>query len=812
MDETHEARPRAADGTANDAARAARDPSDLSGRHVSHFRLLEPVGAGGMGVVYRAEDLRLHRTVALKFMLPDYAIDGTASARFLREARAVAALDHSNICTIHEVGESEDGHLFLAMSYYTGETLRDRLTRHGALPIPEALDIGSQIARGLSCAHNAGIVHRDLKPANVMLTADGTVKILDFGLAKARDQTMTASGMVMGTMAYMSPEQLVGDAVDARSDLWSLGVVLFEMLTGRHPSRNDDANGTLTRHIEASNVPAARPESSAALTQVIHRLLRKDPAERYQSANELLTDLTALRERIMVSLPGGPRATGLTRARAIAGGVAALLLVAGTLGVFRWRQASRGPAGAAATTADARTASASLAVLPLKNYSGPDQEDFADGMTDELTNTLTKIEALRVIAYQSVLQFKRSTRPVPEIARMLEVKYVVDGSVQADAGRIRIRASLIDAARNTPVWTEDFDRERRDVMTLQREVALAVARAVEVAITPQDEERLSATREVDPQAFDLLMRGTQARYDANFTRDFTQATRYLEQAIERDSTYAPAYAGLAFIYAFLADKTRARQMVDRALRLDPNLADAHVARGIISQFFEWDWSGAERAFQRAIALNPGHAEAHHELSMLLSRLGRFKEALPEAQLALSNSPMSARFENGVGEVYLFGGQPDKALEVADKLFRSDSSFLGTYLLRGVAYTQLAKYEEAAEAWLHCMRISQDACYHSGHRAYVYAKTGRRADALKMLDSLKTRWRQEQGKLSAYETGESLAMAYVGLGERDSALTWLERAAEVGAFMLYINVEPTYESLRSEPRFQALLRRMRFPGR
>src|SRR5262245_5867986 len=400
----------------------------LSGRVVSHFRVLEPLGAGGMGVVYRAEDLRLHRTVALKFVRPGHVIDESETALFLREARAAAALDHSNICTIHEVGESDDGMLFLAMSFYAGETLRDRLTRTGALPLADALDVATQIARGLASAHGAGIVHRDLKPANVMLTSDGTVKILDFGLAKARDETLTASGLVMGTVAYMSPEQLLGDRVDARTDLWSLGVLLVEMLTGQHPSMVEDAIGTLPRRIEARERARIHPDDTGTLTRIVQRLLRREPAERYQTANEVLADLTALRERIVVSPKGGRRAAGLTRGRVVATGLVALVLAASAFAVFRWRQGASAE-GSTTTAADIRTTQSSLRVLPLKNYSGPDQEYFADGMTDELTNTLGKIEGLHVIAHQSMLQFKGSTRAAPDIARVLSVKYLVDGSV-----------------------------------------------------------------------------------------------------------------------------------------------------------------------------------------------------------------------------------------------------------------------------------------------------------------------------------------------------------------------------------------------
>lgn len=762
-----------------------------------------------MGVVYRAEDLRLHRAVALKFMLSDYAIDDTAAARFLREARSVAALDHPNICTIHEVGESEDGHLFLAMSHYTGETLRERLTARGYLSVGEALDVASQIARGLACAHGAGIVHRDLKPANVMLTTDGTVKILDFGLAKRRDQTMTATGAVMGTVAYMSPEQLVGDAVDARSDLWSLGVVLFEMLTGRHPSRTDDATGTLTRHVSTHDAPAVRPESSAALARLLERLLRKDPAERYQRADELLTDLTALREQMAKPLAGVARRGGLTRARAVAAGVAVLVLAAAAF-VAVWLRRGSPPADATSVAAGARAPTTSLAVLPLKNFSGPDQEYFADGMTDELTSTLSKIEALRVIANQSMLQFKGSAHTVPEIARMLGVKYLVDGSVRADSSRIRINASLIDATQNTSVWNQDFDEERRGVMELQRNVAVAIARAVEVTLTPQDTSRLAARPPVDPQAYDLYVKGTQARYDANFTGDFRESTRLLEASIARDSTFANPYAGLAFNYAFDLDETRARQMAEKAIALDPKLADAYVAHAVISQFFEWNWDGAEKAVLKAIEFNPGHAEAHHELSMLWSRLGRYEEALREARAALDISVMSLRFENGLAEVYVFGGEPEKALEIADGIARKDSTFPGPYFVRAAAYIQLGRYDEAGKAMLRCKQVTLQACTFPGELAYIYAKTRRRAEASKLIDSLETLWLQRRGNRSASSTGASLASAYAGLGQRDSALTWLERAAELKTQMLYVKVNPTYASLRSEPRYRALLKRMGFP--
>jgi serine/threonine protein kinase/Flp pilus assembly protein TadD len=786
----------------------SRDQSDLTGREVSHFRVLEPLGAGGMGVVYRAEDLRLHRTVALKFMRPDYTLDDTATARFLREARSVAALDHPNICTVHEVGESEDGQLFLAMSYYPGETLRERLTKHGALPLHEALDIAVQITRGLAAAHGAGIIHRDLKPANVILTAGGAVKILDFGLAKARDQTMTATGAVMGTVAYMSPEQLVGDAVDARSDLYSLGVVLFEMLTGRHPSRSDDATGTLTRNLATRPEPVRR-ESSAALAGLLQRLLRKDSARRYQTADELAKDLTALRDQVASPLASRPR-SGLTRRRIVGGATAALILIAAALGLFRWRQPSGPASNTIPGTGAASDAFTWLAVLPLKNNSPPDKDYLADAMTEELTTTLTKIEALRVIAHQSMLRFKGTTRSATEIARDVKVRYLVSGSVQQSANAVRVSASLIDSSTNSSIWTESFVEPLQDVMSLQQKVALAIARQIEVRLTPQDQARLANPKKVDPVAYELYAQGTRARYAANFTGDFRESTRLFDASIARDSTFADPYAGLAFNYAFSLDETRARSMANKAIALDPKLADAYVARSVIKQFFEWDWKGAEEAVRTAIEVNPGHAEAHHELSMLWSRLGRYEEALSEAVLALRHNPLSLRFENGLAEVHGFGGESEKALEIADEIARKDSTFLGSYFVRIVVYLQLGRYDEAEKAWLRCNQINPGGCSFPGELAYIYGKTGRRADASKLIDSLRTVWHETRGSRSAWGIAESIAAAYAGLGERDSALTWLERAAELRTQMLYVKVHPTFASLRSETRYRRLLERMGFP--
>jgi serine/threonine protein kinase/Tfp pilus assembly protein PilF len=783
----------------------------LSGRAVSHFQVREPLGAGGMGVVYRAEDVRLGRPVALKFLLPQYSLDSAAKGRFLHEARSAAALDHPNICTVHEAGESEDGRLFLAMSCYSGETLKARLAREGALPIEQAIEIATQIARGLGCAHEAGIVHRDLKPANLMLTPDGTVRILDFGLAKARDLSLTASGLGMGTVAYMSPEQLQGEPVDARTDLWSLGVVLFEMLTGHHPFQGDYATAILTRHVQVARARTVQPEVPEALAEVVERLLRKDAAKRYQNANELLADLDALRVAAGTSARTSQRSRSrlVPRAWRTWHAVAALVLVVSlpTVVVLWSRATSRRNARPVAIS-EMQGRLPSVAVLPLKNYSGdPAQDYFADGMTDELTTTLAKIGALRVIAHQSVLQFKRSSQSVPEIARLLNVKHVVDGSVLQDGDRVRITATLIDAARNTPIWTESFERERRGVMALQREVALAIARAIEIALTPQDLARLKDTAAVDPEAFDLYVKGTQARYKGLENQDIAEALRYFGRAVAKDSTYAPAYAGLASAYVFSGDEARARRFVEKALALDATLAEAHVVRGLIRQIYRWDWAGSEESFRQAIRLNPGFAEAHHELSMLLMRRRRFDEALHEAQRTLYLAPMSSRFEHGIAQIHLMSGRYDEALHGSDKVLALDPTRTDAYWLKALAYAQQRRYDKAEAAWSKVLALGGDGDAVRAGLGHIYAVSGRRVEALRILDTLRNRWAERKGQVTSYGTAMGIAEIYTGLGDRERALDWLERAAAPGAFMLYLAIEPQLLPLHGEPRFQALLRKV-----
>jgi TolB-like protein/tetratricopeptide (TPR) repeat protein len=764
---------------------APSDPLGLSGRTVSHFRVLEPLGEGGMGVVYRAEDVRLGRIVALKFLLPQLALDAGAKARFLHEARATAVLDHPNVCTVHEVGETEDGHPFLAMSCYEGETLKARLAGESALPVEQATDIASQIARGLARAHAAGIVHRDLKPANVMLTPDGVARILDFGLAKAWDLSLTASGARVGTIAYMSPEQIAGDTVDARTDLWSLGVVLYEMVSGMHPLRGGD-------------VRAARPEVPEALARVVDRLLQSDPEARYASANEVLRDLGAT--------GSAPRSS--RRRRFVPGVVVAVALafVAVAGGVALWRRATD------ARQATALSLAPSIAVLPLRNYSGDSAQDyFADGMTEELTMTLGKIEGLRVIAHQAVRQFRRSDRTPADISRALGgVRYVVDGSVIQAGDSVHISATLVDVTTNSTLHSVQFERDRRNVLALQREVALALAGRIAVTLTTQDRERLAAARPVDPFAYQLYMKGTQARYlmsmgvgaDANTSAD------YFARAIERDPTFAAPYAGLALTRAFDGQGTVARTLAKKALALDPTLAEADVALGIIYQIYDRDWVAAERALRDAIQVNPGYAEAHHELSMLLLRLARFNDAVYESQQALYLAPTSSRFYGGLGEVYYYGGGYEDALSAAAEAFNRDSTAGLAHGLRAHVYAELGRYRDAEESIRRFEKVSGGGCaFAATLHAYIHARAGARERAREILRVCEdSATRLDQAPAAYY-----VARVHAALGDRAPALAWLATTSTIGMMALFnVAVDPAFQTMHGDPGFRKIVEKAGLP--
>lgn len=615
---------------------SAPDSLGLSGRVISHFQIREPIGAGGMGVVYRADDTSLLRAVALKFLLPAYSVDAGAKARFLREAHSAAALDHPNLCNVYEIGTSDNGHLFLAMALYDGETLKARLAREGQLPLSEALEIGRQVTEGLVCAHAAGIVHRDLKPGNVMLLPDGMVKILDFGLAKVRDQSISEAGARFGTVSYMSPEQIRGEKTDARSDLWSLGAVLYEMLTGRKAfgAEQDIAVAHAILHDEPVPPSNHRRDLPLAFEELVLRLLGKNPADRYGEASEILSELArvqtesegfghALRRR----LRRASHALSHNRRRALA--VVTLLAVVAGVYAATERRSATAPATPARTT---------IAVLPFHNLGAADSNAYlANGLQDEILTQLLKVPALRVIGRNSVMSYTGpNTPPVRQIARELGAGALVEGSVQVVGSRVRVNVQLTDPFAEQPLWVERYDRTLDDVFAIQNDIAAEIVATVGAAVTGRERTAMVKVPTEKAQAYLFYMRAKDyERRTGRLKENFEAAIRLYEQALALDPNFALARAALSVdhgqMYWMRYDMTperlkKQRSEAERALQIAPDLAEAHLAMAIVHNVGpETDVRAGLREARIGLRAAPNDVRLLKSLAASHRRLGEWEE-------------------------------------------------------------------------------------------------------------------------------------------------------------------------------------------
>ena len=773
------------------------DASDTShGRIISHYHIDGKLGGGGMGVVYLAHDTVLGRQVALKFLPPELTRDSKAKERFIQEARAASALDHPNVAVIYEIGETPRGQLFIAMAYYEGETLQQKIER-GPLAISDALEFAIQIAEGLSRTHARGIVHRDIKPANLIVSADGTVKILDFGLAKMADLHLTKTGTTVGTAAYMSPEQARGAAVDQRTDIWSLGVVLYEMITSARPFRGDYEQALIYSilHEEPAPLRERREDTSEKLERVVRRLLQKVPADRYQNTEELLTDLRGLTEsdktleRAVHSLPERPRV--YSQVIRNAGAAIVLLMIVGVaLYVLRGQNDE--------TTAGSDVSQPiSLAVLPLVNLSGDhDQEYFSEGMTDALISDLGTVGALRVISRTSIIRFKNSERPLPEIARDLNVSHIVEGSILHAEGRVRIVTRLVEAATDQLLWTSTHEDAVMDVLSLQREVARSIAREVGIQLTPHQRVRLGDAPKTNPAAHEAYLRGL---YYWHNRPPISPAIESFERAIELDSTFALAYAMLGGCYAVGGGVStreeagrRAREAVAKALALDENTAEAYNALGWVNVYFDWNWEGADEAFQRAIQLNPSYADAYHRYAHYFMIMGRTEEAMEASRRARELSPLDqAIVGHHVWDLYMTR-QYDSAIAYGQQILDADPDNFNAIRYISFAHEQRGQFD-----WI----LNRDADEVSlGIRGRALALAGRGEEAHEVLREMLTRNQQN--------IPIEIALLYTALGETDSAFEWLEVAYAQRSYPLPdLRIDPRYDPLRTDPRFEALLERM-----
>ncbi len=850
-------------GAIEDATKimAEEDPPSLAGKTLGHYRLLSLVGSGGMGEVYLAQDTRLDRRVALKFLPSHLAQDAERLHRFEQEARAASALNHPNIITIYEIGSEGNQH-FIATEFIEGETLRHRITRSAmgsgtregtdrlGLELMEGLRITEQIASALSEAHARGIVHRDIKPDNVMLRRDGIVKVLDFGLAKltegretgpeesTRALIKTSTGVVMGTVAYMSPEQARGLQLDARTDIWSLGVVLYESIAGHSPFEGPTSSDSIAAILEREPQPITdhSPQAPEELRRIISKALRKDREERYQVVKDMLLDLKNLREelefkdqlkRSQTTKPGGEQTKARTAgavetqagdsepARSVSSaeyvvseirrhriGVLVFLLIlvvtAAALGYFYFAPRDQ--------TIN------SLAVLPFVNTNAdPNIEYLSDGIAESLTDSLAELPNLRVMSHNSALRYKGREADAQAVGRQLGVQAVLTGRIVERNDELSIGIELVNAADNSHIWGAQYNRKLSDLLSLQEEISQEIVERLRLKLSGEQARQLTKRYTENPEAYQLLLK---ARYSARrFTPDsWLKAIDFYNQAIAIAPNYAPAYAGLAIAYTELANfespaqpLLRAKEAASRALKLDDTLADAHIALGVIKMYYDWDQPGAQEEFERAVALSPGDADSHNWYGWILALMGRFDESMAELRRAQSLDPLSNSNSGAIGANFFWSRQYDRAIEQYQKAIELDPNYAMVHIFLGEVYGSkgdfskaFAEFDKAGQLGFARTPVME------AELGYVYGVSGDRSHAEKILSEM------ERQSAQQYISPFYIAVVHVGLGDKEETLRWLEKAYEEHSVSLSeLKVDPRFDSLRSEPRFTALLRRVGF---
>lgn len=805
------------------AADLLADDDSPIGQDVGPFRVLTHLGAGGAGSVFLAEDSRLGRRVALKLLDRDLIGNRQSRTRFVREARLASALDHPNICTIHEIGE-HSGRLFIAMQWVEGETLLQAIGGR-PMPLERLLPIALQVAGALAAAHDQGIIHRDIKSSNIMVTPRGQAKVLDFGLARLIGQAadgeedLTRRGAVMGTPAYMSPEQALGEPADHRSDIYSFGAVLYEMATGRTPSRKASQHETMQAVINQPHTPVSElnPSLPASLAAVIDRALSKRPADRYASAAELADGLrrVAAEAGIHTPLVDPSPAAGLPAAprsaprlwqrmrRAAVPAAVALLLLGGVAAVGYFARPAVTPSEPGPIT--------SLAVLPFKPLIEAQRDQPLElGMADTLIARLSHLSEIVVRPLSAVHQYGGIGQDALAAGRAQRVDAVLDGRIQRAGDKLRVRVQLWHVADGRSLWAEDFDEQFTDLFSVQDSVASRVSTALAVTLTGA-ERKLLAKRDTDSiEAYQLYLLG---RYHLarNVDEGLWLGLDYFQQAIAKDPDYAQAHAGVADAHNSLcgfnviAPKIgfpKARAAAEKALRLDEGLVDAHIALANIALFYDWDWGAAERQFRRALELNPAHAEARRWYGYGLAVVGRFDEALREARRAVELDPLSLDKITGVGEVLFLAGRLEQAEAEHRRALEMDPNFGFGHWSLGRVLVEQGRHQQAIEAFQKAIPLSGDSPDEPAELARAYALAGERDAALEIAAQL------ERLAERRYVAPGVIASVYAALGERDQAFAWLERGyAERDFLLVMLEVEPMFDPLRADPRFAQLLGRV-----
>jgi serine/threonine protein kinase/tetratricopeptide (TPR) repeat protein len=800
----------------------------MLGQVISHYRIEEKLGGGGMGVVYRAQDLRLGRSIALKFLPPDLVRDPQALERFQREARAASGLNHPNICTIHEIDQFE-GQPFIVMELLEGYTLKHMITGN-PLPGAQILEITIQIADALEAAHDSGIIHRDLKPANIFLTKRSQAKVLDFGLAKlvptprqietggtaamptlSGIQHLTSTGVALGTVAYMSPEQARGEELDRRSDLFSLGAVLYEMATGRLAFGGGTTAVVFEAILNRTPVSATRvnPELIPDLGWIAAKLLEKDRNLRYQSAAELQADLKRVKrdtESSGVPTFEGPKTPKVAwhKSAIIAAAVTFLLLLAVVVLPHRWRDRLVGGGNHIHA----------IAVLPFVNVGAdPNIEYLADGVTEGIISSLSRVPELRVMARSTVFSYKGREVNAQKVGKELNVDAVLMGRVAQRGDTLTIQTDLVNVADGAELWGDQFNRKVSDLILVQGDIAKEIYDNLRPRIVGAEETTEVAKHDTEnPEAYQLYLQGL--FYWNKWTEDgFRKATDFFNQAVEKDPHYAQAYAGLADTYNFLGESgytapqqvwQNAKSAAMQAVKLGDTLPEAHVSLALVRESYDWDWLGAESEFKRAIQLNPNNPSGHQWYGDFLTRMGRFDEAKVELKKAQALDPLSLLTNTSLGRLLYFTRQYDSAVQQLTKTLDMDSKFVPAQHAIESAYAQNGMFKEAIGERQKVLTLSgnPDLAAAIGEDFNVSGYPGVMKSWLEGLKEVSKR-----GYVSSY----NIAQIYARLGDKSQALASLEQAySERDSNLTYVNVEPAFDNLRSDLRFKKIVQQLALP--
>jgi serine/threonine protein kinase/Flp pilus assembly protein TadD len=787
-----------------------------TGSRLGQYRILAPLGAGGMGEVWLAEDARLGRKLALKVLPAEFTADAARVARFEQEARAASALNHPSIITIYDIGEN-DGIHFIATEFIEGRTLRQSLMR-GGLQTGESLEIAIQIAGALQVAHDAGITHRDIKPENVMLRPDGYVKILDFGLAKLTEKssetidteaatkirTPTDPGTVMGTVSYMSPEQARGLKVDARSDIFSLGVVLYEMLAGRLPFDGQTASDVLAAILTSEPAPLSSliPDLPPELEWSLGKALRKGLTDRYQSIRAFLNDLKLVKNRLdfAANLAGIGQAQPPRRSSGEISEAATVELTSDEVEGLQpaQRQTTR-------RSYSSGKAIDSLAILPMANASNDAEMDYlSDGITESIINTLSQLPQLRVVPRSTVFRYKGTEQDPQRVGADLKVRAVLTGRVLQLGDSLIIKTELVDVAKQSQLWGEQYRRKITDIFELQEEISREISSKLRLQLSGEEKQKLVKRYTDDAEAYHLYLKGRY--YNNKRTPEWIRkGIEHFQQAIDLDPNYAVAYAGLADSYAFLASSTGgqppretyplAKAAALKALELDDTLGEAHCSLGFFHLLYDWDHAAAEREYRRAIELSPNYANAYDGYGFYFKATGQHEDAIRSCQRALELDPLSLFVQLSLGWAYYFARRHDEALRQSRKVTEMDPNFGFAHWHSGMNYIQKRMYDEAIESFRKAINLTGAVPTFISYLGHSYARRGRERDARQMLAQLESLSKRQ------YVSSYFKAMIYLGLGDQQKTFEWLDRAYEErSGFLAFVRVEPMLDPLRGDARF------------